>query len=107
MSKILSLPDRPTAVLASNDLMAIGAMRKIKEKGLRIPQDISVIGLDDIFMASTVDPPLTTINLPRYEIGETAWKLLMYSIQHKEEMGREVTVDTRLVVRGTTGRAVP
>jgi LacI family transcriptional regulator len=105
MSKILALPDRPTAVLASNDLMAVGAMRKIKEKGLRIPQDISVIGLDDIFMASTVDPPLTTINLPRYEIGETAWRLLLYSIQHKEEMGREETVDTRLVVRGTTGRA--
>ncbi len=105
VAKMLSLADRPTAILAANDLMAIGAIKGIKSQGLRIPQDISLIGLDDIFMASIVDPPLTTINLPRYEIGEKSWKLLLRSIQHKEEMGKEEIVNTRLVVRGTTGRS--
>ncbi|MHB8277894.1 MAG: LacI family DNA-binding transcriptional regulator [Candidatus Humimicrobiaceae bacterium] len=103
-SKILDLPNRPTAILALNDLMAIGAIKKIKESGLQIPDDISVIGFDDILMASNIVPPLTTINLPRREIGEIAWNLLHYSIQHKEEIGKEEMVDTSLVIRGTTGK---
>ncbi|MCL5986193.1 MAG: LacI family transcriptional regulator [Actinobacteria bacterium] len=105
-SKILDLPNRPTAILAINDLTAIGAIKSIKERGLQIPDDISVIGFDDILMASSIVPPLTTINLPRYKIGEIAWSMLHYSMEHKEEMGKEETVDTALVVRGTTGKAV-
>jgi len=101
--RILNAPNHPTAILASNDLMAIGAMRKIKEVGLQIPKDISIIGLDDIFLASVVDPPLTTINLPRYEIGKIAWNLLNYSMQNKDEMGKEEIVNTSLIVRNSTG----
>ena len=101
--RILNTPNHPTAILASNDLMAIGAMRKIKEVGLQIPKDISIIGLDDIFMSSLVDPPLTTINLPRYEIGKIAWNLLNYSMQNKDEMGKEEIVNTSLIVRNSTG----
>jgi LacI family transcriptional regulator len=104
--RILNAPNHTTAILASNDLMAIGVMRKIKEVGLQIPKDISIIGLDDIFLASVVDPPLTTISLPRYEIGKLAWNLLNYSMQNKDEIGREEIVDTNLIVRGTTGRAL-
>jgi LacI family transcriptional regulator len=103
--KILNTPNHPTAILASNDLMAIGAMRKIKEVGLQIPKDISIIGLDDIFLASVVDPPLTTINLPRYEIGKIAWNMLNYLMQNKDEIGKEEIVDTNLTVRGTTRKA--
>jgi len=101
-TRILSSGKFPTAILASNDLMAIGAIKGIRKRGLRIPQDISIIGLDDIFIASNMEPPLTTINLPRYQIGEMAWRLLHGLISNETEMRKEEVVDTRLVVRGTT-----
>jgi len=104
-TKILASAKLPTAILAANDLMAIGAIKGIKNKGLRVPHDISVIGLDDIFIASKMDPPLTTISLPRYQIGEMAWKLLHSLILNNSEMGREEAIDTRLVIRGTTAIA--
>ena len=102
VTQILSSRKLPTAIFAANDLMAIGAINRIKNRGLRVPHDISVIGLDDIFIASKIDPPLTTINLPRYEIGKMAWRLLHRLIQNKMGGGREEVVDTRLVVRGST-----
>ena len=104
-TKILESAKLPTAILAANDLMAIGAIKGIKNKGLRVPNDISVIGLDDIFIASKMDPPLTTINLPRYQIGEMAWGLLHSLILNNTERGREEAIDTRLVIRGTTAIA--
>lgn len=103
--KILSSTKLPTAILVANDLMAIGAIKGIKSKGLRVPHDISVIGLDDIFIASKMDPPLTTINLPRYQIGEMAWRLLHSLILNNPKIGREEAIDTRLVIRGTTAMA--
>lgn len=101
VSTILSNNRRPTAIFASNDLMAIGAIKGIKSIGLKIPDDISVIGLDDIFIASHMDPPLTTVNLPRYQIGKTAWKLLYSLIANKQESGIEEVIETSLIVRGT------
>jgi len=105
VTQILSSRKIPTAILAANDLMAIGAIKGIKNQGLRVPHDISVIGLDDIYIASKMDPPLTTINLPRYKIGEIAWSLLHSLILNKNGPGREEAIDTRLVVRGTTARS--
>lgn len=104
IDEMLSAAKPPTAILASNDLMAIGAIRGIKKRGLRIPQDISIIGLDDIFIASNLEPPLTTINLPRYEMGKIAWKLIHDLIQNKSNGGNEEVIETKLVVRGTTSR---
>ena len=102
--KILSLSEPPTAIIASNDLMAIGTIRKLKEKGYSIPDDFSVVGFNDIMLSSFVDPPLTTINVPRYRMGQIAWNLLYKLISDRDKMGSEQTVDAMLVVRGTTGK---
>ena len=105
MEKMLKTPKRPSAICASNDLMAIGAMCRLKEEGLRIPEDISIIGIDNIPLTMIVDPPLTSINIPRDEVGQIAWKLLMRFINEKEEQGIEEYVDTWLITRSSTDSA--
>lgn len=92
----------PTAILASNDLMAIGAIKAIKKRGYKVPQDISVIGLDDIFIASNLEPSLTTVNLPRYKIGKTSWKLIRDHVVNNIKDGKEVVIETKLIIRETT-----
>lgn len=77
MLRLLELKERPTAVLTSNDLTAIGAMGAIFEVGLRIPEDISIIGFDDIQLGSYTAPPLTTVRLPHTEIARTAVRALL------------------------------
>lgn len=103
--EILNLSDLPTAIISSNDLIAVGVIRKLKERGLKIPEDISVIGFNDIMLASFVEPQLSTIGVPRYMIGQVAWKMLDRLINNKDKMGEEQTIDTYFVVRGTTGKA--
>jgi LacI family transcriptional regulator len=75
------LPQRPTAVFAVNDIIALGALRAAQVAGLRVPEAISIIGMDDIFAAATTYPPLTTIAKPKYEIGATAARFLLEHIQ--------------------------
>jgi len=104
--KILSLPSLPTAVITSSDLIAIEFIRRIKGVGLNVPGDISVIGFNDIFLATFIEPPLTTIGVPRYQIGQLAWKLMNQFIKSKNKKGREEAVDTSLVIRGTTGMGI-
>jgi DNA-binding LacI/PurR family transcriptional regulator len=77
MQRLLALEQRPTAVLTSNDLTAIGAMGAIFEAGLRIPEDISIIGFDDIQLSSYTAPSLTTVRLPHAEIARTAVQALL------------------------------
>ena len=77
MLRLLALKERPTAVLTSNDLTAIGAMGAIFEAGLRIPQDISIIGFDDIQLGSYTAPPLTTVRLPHAQIARTSVQALL------------------------------
>src|SRR5207247_5839495 len=72
---------RPTAVLAMSDAMAIGAMRVAREQGLRIPDDISVVGFDDIDLAAHVDPPLTTVHQPIRQKGAEAVRLLLAEVE--------------------------
>jgi DNA-binding LacI/PurR family transcriptional regulator len=79
--KLLDSSRPPTAVLAANDLMAIGAMKAIRERGLSIPRDISVVGFDDIDMASLCIPALTTVRQPKYEMGEYSAKKLLKRIE--------------------------
>ena len=97
---------RPTAVLAMSDAMAIGAMRAIDDLGLLIPDDVSVVGFDDIDFAQHVDPPLTTVNQPIRRKGEEAVRVLLNEVLHPE-LGRpeHCLLPTRLVVRGSTGPA--
>ncbi|HEU0180421.1 MAG TPA: LacI family DNA-binding transcriptional regulator [Blastocatellia bacterium] len=105
--EILRLKPMPTAIVSGNDLMAIGALRELKGAGLRVPQDISVIGFDDISFAALTDPPLTTILIPRSDIGENAVEALIHTIRAADNLGREFKVGARLVVRESTGAARP
>jgi len=97
MKRLLSLGERPRAVWAANDIMAIGAMDAIKEAGLSIPKDTAVAGCDDIEYASLVSPKLTTISKPKYELGVVAVKLLVNLIRG-EEIGIK-TLKDELIIR--------
>jgi len=110
MFRIFDSGARVTAVLASNDLTAIGAMGAIAERGLRIPQDISVIGFDDIQLSAFTMPPLTTVALPRAEIANAAFRALFDSRNANVTRlvdGQEHFVRPTLVVRQSTGPAAP
>ena len=103
MEKILSLPERPTAVATANDLTAIGALRMAHAKGLHIPGNISIVGCDDIEMADIVFPPLTTIRISRKDYAEMLFRVLRQTQKDVSLRGKEYTLDTALVVRQSTG----
>ncbi len=106
MQAILASGARPTAVLASNDLTAIGAMGAIAEAGLHVPEDISVVGFDDIQLSAFTMPPLTTVRLPRAEIADAAFHALLSAKQadgSAKAHGEEHTVLPALIVRNSTG----
>lgn len=105
--EMLASDARPTAVVAANDLMALGAMREFLSAGLSIPRDVSVVGFDDIAFASLAEPPLTTVCLPRDELGRRAVEALVATVEHPERQGVELRVSTHLVERGSTGPAPP
>jgi LacI family transcriptional regulator len=102
MKAMLELPERPTAVFAASDVVAIGAMSAIQLAGLRIPRDIAVVGFDDIFLAAYLQPALTTVRVPAYGLGWTAAEILMSLIEGEEEVS-SVTLETELVVRASCG----
>ncbi len=95
---------RPTAVVAANDLTAIGFLLAAQDHGLSLPRDVSIVGLDDIDLASRVTPPLTTISLPRYEIGMLAMQMLLEIIDNPARGNQQQEVATSLVVRESTAR---
>jgi LacI family transcriptional regulator len=96
---LLSLPVPPTAVFAANDVMALGAMDAIRIRGLEIPEDISVIGFDDIPQAFTTHPKLTTVRQPLEEMGRLGVKLLLEQIGNPDCLPQPVTVATELIIR--------
>jgi LacI family transcriptional regulator len=106
MTRLLERPKAPTAVLASNDLTAIGAMRAVRRKGLTVPGDVSIIGFDDIHFAAFTEPPLTTVALSRWELAENAFRALMKHIEPQESRkalrGAEYTVTPTLIIRQST-----
>lgn len=106
MIRLLALEDRPTAVYAAGDEMAIAAIRVIKESGLRVPEDISVIGFDDIKLAQHIDPPLTTVRQDKELIGQQAAIMLLDKINNKEDMTNDVKkmVPVSLVKRQSVHR---
>ncbi len=101
MQGLLSLPHPPTAVFCANDEMAMGAIRATKESGRRVPQDVSVVGFDDIRFAAYADPPLPTIRQPQREIGETAMRLVLQVFENRGGSDN-VVLPHRLVVREST-----
>ncbi|MCL7454032.1 MAG: substrate-binding domain-containing protein, partial [Anaerolineae bacterium] len=102
MEALLELPERPTALFAASDVVAIGAMSAIQRAGLRIPQDLAVVGFDDIFLAAYFQPPLTTVRVPAYGLGWTAAEVLINLIEGEEGIS-SVTLETELVVRASCG----
>lgn len=93
-----------TALFAYNDISALGAIRALQEAGLRVPQDISVIGFDDIQGAAYSNPSLTTVRQPLAEMGRIAAKALLERIEGKKDGPREIAIEPSLVVRQSTGR---
>jgi DNA-binding LacI/PurR family transcriptional regulator len=107
MSRLLDRKIRPTAVLASNDMTAIGAMGAIFEHGLEIPKDISIIGFDDIELSAFTQPALTTVRLSRQEIAKLAFRALYSTYQSGATKGAEYTIQPTLIVRKSTGPRPP
>ncbi len=103
--QLWQLNPRPTAVFAANDLMALGLVWAARNSGLELPKDLSVVGLDDIDLASKVSPSLSTIALPRREIGKMAMQMLLEMIRNGKEAAKSrITVDTTFVLRQSTQR---
>ncbi|HEX7118812.1 MAG TPA: LacI family DNA-binding transcriptional regulator [Longimicrobiales bacterium] len=103
---LLGLPDPPTALLVGNNLMTLGALEAVHGRGLRIPDDVAVVGYDDMPWALAFDPPLTAVRQSGYEVGRRAAELLF---QRLDEPGRSTTVvllQPELVVRGSCGAVV-
>lgn len=98
-SALLDLPKPPTAIFASNDVMAMGAIDAIRSRGLRVPEDISVIGFDDIPQASLIHPSLTTISQPLEKMGRVATQMLIDLLQNPDKKADRIELPTQLVVR--------
>ena len=103
-ARLQALPARPTAILCSNDMTAIGVLRAAYMEGLRVPQDLSVVGLDDIDFAEFTLPPLTTIRLSRTDLARAAFEALRQQVEgiDASQTQREFLVSTSLVIRGST-----
>ena len=93
----------PTAIYAVSDVLAIGAMRAIKERGMQVPRDVGVVGYNDIELANLVDPPLTTVAAPARQLGVEAMSMLQRLIRGEEVTPNSVVLDTTLVVRRSCG----
>ena len=106
--ELLRQIDPPTAIFAANDVMAIGALKAVRDRKLAVPADISIVGSDDIDMASFCSPQLTTIIRPKYEIGAASIELLMKRLganSTADDEKRVITLKTELIVRESVGRA--
>ena len=99
MSSLLKNGHHPEAVFVASDVVAIGAMAAIRERNIRIPEDIALVGFDDVPLARFLDPPLTTIRLPAAEMARLASKLVIQLIQGKQPENSQILLETELIVR--------
>jgi len=106
VAELLAMEPRPTAVFATNDIVAVGAWRTLLEAGFRVPQDFSIVGFDDIEISRFLVPPLTTVGQPTSEMGAKAVDLLLQLMSHQAEDGNKVAtnflVAPTLFIRGST-----
>ncbi len=101
--KLLQYPKKPTALIAINDLLAIGVMRAAVDLGLKIPQDVSIVGYDDIPFAKYMVPRLTTVSRDAVSLGREAVKLLLARIQDPDRPQQTINLSTRVIIRESTG----
>lgn len=107
MQALLALPEPPTGVFVHNDILAMGALRAMRDAGLAVPRNVSVVGYDDIANAAYLSPPLTTVRIPKREMGALAGETILRLAQARAEEARAaetVTLAVELVVRGSTAR---
>jgi LacI family transcriptional regulator len=102
---LTSLPEPPTAVMCSNDMTAIGVMRKAYDSGIEVPRGLSVVGFDDVRLTEFTIPPLTTVQMSQSELARLAFNALMHETEHSAEVGPEYVLHTRLVLRRSTAMA--
>ena len=101
VDKILAMKDRPTALFCFNDIMALAAISKIQQAGLKVPEDISVIGYDNIELSAYFSPPLTTIHQPKRRVGKTAVEILLERIKDKHHERRIFEMQPEVVSRSS------
>jgi LacI family transcriptional regulator len=99
------LARRPDAVFAASDIMAIGALRALRESSLRVPEDVAVVGFDDLPQSARTEPPLTTVRQPTYRLGTTTVDSLLDLIEYPDSSPRRIVLPTELVVRASCGSA--
>jgi LacI family transcriptional regulator len=105
-AQLLQLSHPPTAIVAPNDMAAIGAIMKIKESGRRVPEDIAVVGYDNIAIAEWYDPALTTVEQPHYRMGQRAMQAILDRLKKPNESAEMIKFDTTLIVRRSSGGPV-
>lgn len=103
MRRLLSLPKKPEAILFANDQMLFGAMKALSEEGLRVPRDCAVIGFDNVPLCSYFEPTITSIEIPKYELGQAATQLL-FSLIKGEKTQTPLWFPVRLIERESTGK---
>lgn len=103
IARLMSLPNPPTAIITSNDAVAIPALNVIYELGYRVPEDISLIGFNNIRESANTIPPLTTIESPTEKLGKEIAELLLEVMRSPDPIHKSVAIDTKLIVRGSTG----
>lgn len=101
---LLELKQPPSAVFCANDNIAIGAMKIIKDRGLRIPGDISVVGFDDIEQASHIEPPLTTVRVHNEELGRVAVQKLIEAMNNRSKRPERTIIPTELIIRESASK---
>ena len=107
VQQLLQQNRRFTAIISFNDIAAIGAIRALRDANLKVPEDVSIVGFDDISVAAYYEPRLTTIRQPLRSMGETAARILLQRIQGFKDYPEEFAVPPELIIRDTTAPARP
>ncbi|MCX7842547.1 MAG: LacI family DNA-binding transcriptional regulator [Clostridia bacterium] len=100
--QFLSMQDKPTAIFAISDMMAIGAIKAVRQAGLKIPEDIAVVGFDNINFASMCEPELTTVSQPKYDIGCYTMEFLIRQIKGESKSSQAIFLEHELIIRAST-----
>ena len=102
MERLLALKSPPTAVFAVTDMVAVGAYSAARRLGLRLPEDLAIVGYNDIPLAARLVPGLSTVHVPIHEFGSAASRLLIEQIEHGHGTAKRLVYAPQLVVRGST-----
>ena len=105
MAQLLDLTQQPSAVFVASDTVALGALQAVRRSGRRVPDDLALVGFDDVPLAAFIDPPLTTVRLPAFGLGWGAAEMLHRLITGDELRVSQLILDTELIVRESSGPA--